>query len=372
MIKAYRYRIKDRSTRKTLVKMSRSVNFVWNFCNETQKTAVSRHQRWLTKFDFHGLLVGASQDIGLLSSTLRQVAYTYEKSRRQHKKSWLRWRSSSGKLRRLGWIPFAGSVKVNDDNVTFMGHVFRIWQDRTPVGKLKTGSFSEDARGRWYVNLVYEQDPIVTCRVPVLKAVGIDLGLKDVVTTSYGRKIPAQKTLRKYEEAFGRAQRYSKKRLARKIHAKIRNIRNDFNHKLSTDLVFQYNFIAVGNVSALTLPRQMKKSAYDVSWSSLRNYLRYKASASGGEFIEVNEAYTTQDCSSCSARCGPKGLTGLAVREWKCGECGTVHDRDVNAAKNILRLGYQTRTVMQQTHHLTEASSVTQVPSSHEGSDAIP
>lgn len=353
VFKAYKFRIKDKTSKKKLLAMSQSVNFVWNFCNESQKTAVSQHKRWLNKFDFQLLLKGAHEDVGLLASTLRQVAYTYEKSRCQRKKPWLRWRSSTGKRRSLGWIPFYGGISIDDGNVTYMGNTFRIWQSRTPVGKLKSGSFSEDAQGRWYVNLVYEQDPVVTCRRH--EEVGIDLGLKDIVTTSNDEKHEAQRMFRKLEDKLGRAQRANKKRQVRKIHAKIRNVRKDFNHKLSTDLVSRHGFIVVGNISALVLPKRMKKSAYDASWSQLRSYLRYKALASGSEFVEVNEAYTTQDCSQCSARCGPKGLAGLAVRGWKCENCGTVHDRDVNAARNILRLGYQARKVI--TSHLTEALS---------------
>lgn len=78
------------------------------------------------------------------------------------------------------------------------------------------------------------------------------------------------------------------------------------------------------------------KAVSDAGWSSFRNMLRYKAIGHGAEYVEADERYTTQTCSACGARSGPKGRKGLDVREWDCSECGTVHDRDVNAAINIL------------------------------------
>jgi transposase len=81
---------------------------------------------------------------------------------------------------------------------------------------------------------------------------------------------------------------------------------------------------------------------YDAFWGSTKLFLEYKAKKLGGRFKLVPEAYTTQDCSSCKTRCGPRGLEGLKVREWQCTACGALHDRDVNSAKNILRLGHQT------------------------------
>jgi len=81
------------------------------------------------------------------------------------------------------------------------------------------------------------------------------------------------------------------------------------------------------------------KSVLDAGWSTLRTMLRYKCAFAGVTFAEVNEAFSTQACSVCSARSGPKGIAGLGIRAWTCGDCGTVHDRDVNAAKNILAAG---------------------------------
>ena len=74
-------------------------------------------------------------------------------------------------------------------------------------------------------------------------------------------------------------------------------------------------------------------------WSAFRTMLRYKCDFAGATFAEVNEAFSTQTCSACNVRSGPKGIAGLGIRAWSCSDCGTVHDRNVNAAKNILAAG---------------------------------
>ena len=120
------------------------------------------------------------------------------------------------------------------------------------------------------------------------------------------------------------------------------NFCND-TQKYALDLVRRFDYIAVGNVSASKLAKtRMAKSVYDASWSSFRDKLRYKAIAHGATFEEVNESGSTQSCSACGSKDSttrPKGIAGLRIREWTCSRCGVVHDRDTNAALNILRCG---------------------------------
>jgi len=120
------------------------------------------------------------------------------------------------------------------------------------------------------------------------------------------------------------------------------NFCND-TQKYALDLVRRFDYIAVGNVSASKLAKtRMAKSVYDASWSSFRDKLRYKAIAHGATFEEVNESGSTQSCSACGSKDSttrPKGIAGLRIREWTCSGCGVVHDRDTNAALNILRCG---------------------------------
>ncbi|MDX1656495.1 MAG: transposase [Candidatus Competibacteraceae bacterium] len=133
-----------------------------------------------------------------------------------------------------------------------------------------------------------------------------------------------------------------RKRQIRTIHAKIRNRRKDRLHKESTALVKDNELIVIGNLSASRLAKTpMAKSVLDAGWWMLKTLLCYKAIARKVVFVEVSEAGTTRTCCRCGASGGPQGREGLGVREWMCGACGAVHDRDVNAALNILRLGHQ-------------------------------
>lgn len=101
-----------------------------------------------------------------------------------------------------------------------------------------------------------------------------------------------------------------------------------------------YDTIFVGNVNASALAKTPHaKSVHDASWSAFRTMLRYKCDFAGATFAEVDEAFSTQTCSVCDLRSGPKGIAGLGIRVWTCCECGMVHDRNVNAARIMLAAG---------------------------------
>jgi transposase len=118
-------------------------------------------------------------------------------------------------------------------------------------------------------------------------------------------------------------------------------------HRFSTMLVRRYGQIFIGNVSAPKLARtRMAKSVLDAGWGILRTQLEYKCQQAAREFQVVDERYTTQVCGNCGARAGPKGVGQLVVRRWECVGCGTVHDRDVNAARNILAVGLRSQASM--------------------------
>src|SRR5262249_21324753 len=123
------------------------------------------------------------------------------------------------------------------------------------------------------------------------------------------------------------------------LAAKIANQRRHFLHVLSHGIVQRYGEIYVADVSPKT---RMAKSVGDAGWSMLRNMLSYKSIATGGVMRAVSERYSSQACSACGVipAGSPKGLGALGVRQWRCDECGTVHDRDVNAARNILLPGW--------------------------------
>jgi putative transposase len=118
--------------------------------------------------------------------------------------------------------------------------------------------------------------------------------------------------------------------------------RKDFLHKLSTRLLKTHGALFVGNVNAGALAKtRQAKSVLDAGWSAFRTMLLYKCADAGVWFAEVDEAFSTQTCSVCNSRAGPKGRKDLGIRGWQCTVCEAVHDRNVNAAHNILAAGHR-------------------------------
>lgn len=227
-------------------------------------------------------------------------------------------------------------MSIKNGQIRFAGLNIGFW-DSYGLSKfeLRGGSFSQDSRGRWYLNVVVEVEAKPSAGTA---SVGIDLGLKECAVASDGQRIEGR-FYRKLEPALAVAQRACKKQRVKAIHAKIANQRKDTLQKFSTKLVAENAAVFVGNVSSSKLVKtKMAKSTLDAGWAMFKTMLEYKCTNAGIVFEEVNESYSTQTCSQCGSIEGPKGLAGLGVREWTC-ECGAVHDRDTNAAKNILAKG---------------------------------
>ena len=340
--KTLKVRVKDKHA-PLLREMARSVNTVWNYLNELSARSIKERGKFLTAFDMHRYTVGASKELGLHSHTPQAVAKEYVTRRRQFKKARLNWRVSNRQSPKysLGWVPInTGAASWKNGQVYHNGHYFGVWDSYGLAGyKFRSASFNEDSRGRWYFNVVVEVEAKPTAGT---SAVGIDLGLKQCAVTSDGQRIEGR-FYRKLEKKLGIAQRAGKKKRARAIHAKIRNQRKDMLHKFSTALVEGNAAIFVGNVSSAKMVKtKMAKSTLDAGWAGLKTMLEYKSHQAGVVFEVVNEAYSTQACSCCGviSANSPKGRAGLGIREWTCVDCGSSHDRDINAAKNILAAGH--------------------------------
>jgi len=325
-----------------LNRQARAVNFVWNYCNELSGKAWRDHRRWLSKFELSGYTAFSSQELDLHGHTIQRVCHAFAQARDLKKRAQIRWRGRKS----LGWVPFnSGKVTFDGAQLKFRGVKYcpMHFSQRLTAGiKIGAGSFNRDGRGRWYVNLPVEIEATERASSDV---VGIDLGLKSLVTLSDGETILAPRFYRASEESHATAQRAKKTKRARNIARNVANRRKDFLHKASRRIVDKHGTIVVGGVSVKRIAKtNMAKSVKDASWSTLKKMLSYKALMHGGRMIEVNEAYTSQSCHCCGSlpHSRPKGIAGLRIREWTCDDCGTVHDRDVNAARNILRIGLDT------------------------------
>jgi transposase len=335
----FRYRVKDATSGKRLDAMTRAVNQVWNYCGGIQNDSRRLNRRWPSSFDLIKLTSGSSKELGLHSDTVQAVCKQFAVSRDKAKRK-PRWRVSLGAKRSLGWVPFQCDrpLKIEGDAVIFLGKKYRLWLSRPIPADIRSGSFSQDVGGRWFLNLVCRVDADRPCGAG---EVGIDLGLKDLATLSTGEVIGNPRHLRKSASRLARAQRAGRKAQARAINRKIAAQRRHSLHTLSSRLAADNRLIVAGDVNASALVRtKMAKSVLDAGWSTLRQMLSYKtAMRRGAQFVETNERMSTQTCSGCGVVGGPKGLKGLRVRHWECSSCGVSHDRDVNAALNILVSG---------------------------------
>jgi len=345
VILTYRYRLKDNSAKKTLRRHAFACNQVWNYSNAYQRDIEARYRagapkrKWPSHFDLQKLTKGTSKELGIHAQTVGSVCEQFAKSRDKARHS-LRFRASSGARRALGWIPFQKqSRQIEGNSIWYLGKRFRWFGNKKrPLPETaKGGCFVEDALGRWWV--CFHVEVVADC-LRARGEIGIDLGLKTVATLSNGMKVENLRHTRTWAQRLAIAQRARNKRRIKAIHARIANARKDHLHKVSCRLARDNALIAVGDVNSSRLAKtRMAKSVLDAGWAMFRSQLRYKASRHGAVYLDIDEKFTTQICCKCGSIAGPKGYAGLNEREWICDGCGASHDRDVNSAINILRLG---------------------------------
>ncbi|MDU8999498.1 RNA-guided endonuclease TnpB family protein [Streptomyces mirabilis] len=225
-----------------------------------------------------------------------------------------------------------------------------VWSRPLPEGvSPSTVTVSQDAAGRWFVSMLCD-DPGVKPLPARGNAVGIDAGLEHLLTLSTGEKIANPRHERRDRAALAREQR----RLARKekgsanrararlkvarIHARIADRRRDTLHKLTTRLVRENQMIVIEDLTVRNMVKshRLARSISDAAWSEFRSMLEYKAQWYGREVIAVDRWFpSSRLCSACGTL---REAMPLNVRTWTC-DCGTTHDRDVNAAHNLLAAG---------------------------------
>lgn len=342
----HKNRLKGKRTKRKLRCYAWACNQVWNFCVQTQRTVQRAWKdglspKWPSQYDLQKLTSGVSKDLGIHAQTIQCVCEQFVKSRNQHKKC-PKFRKSGGSKRSLGWVPFQQqSRQITESSVTYLGDTFRFFgaKKRPLPETAKGGCFVEDARGHWWVCFHVEVEDL--SQAPDI-AVGIDLGLKTQATLSTGKKYEAPRIYRAWEDKLRIAQRANDHDRVKAINAKIKNCRHDDRHKWTTEVASKFRVIYVGDVASSRLAKtKMAKSVYDVSWFASKQALLYKASRRGGKCEEVDERFSSQICSHCGVIPpeSPKGIADLGIREWRCSNCGTLHDRDVNSAKNHLAVG---------------------------------
>jgi putative transposase len=320
------------------------VNQIWNFANATSCKAArpfAGKPKWLTAFDLDKLTAGASKCFERIGSeTIQRVNAEYATRRQQFKLSRLNWRVSKGAKRSLGWVPFkAMQLKRKGKSLRFSGKALRVFERELLDGvRWKCGCFAQDSVGDWWLCLPIAVEASQSSAPK--PEVGIDLGVEHIATTSDGDKLCPGHFYRNIEQKIANAQRRGHKRQAKRLHRTAARRRKEALHRFSTKIVKEYQNIVIGDVSSRKLVKtRMAKSVLDAGWGILKTQLRYKGQQAGRRVSIVNERNTTRECNDCKALTGPAGIDMLDVRTWVCSACGVAHDRDVNAARNMLSAG---------------------------------
>ena len=253
-----------------------------------------------------------------------------------------------------------GSIALENGHIKLpkVGWV-RVKAHRQTRGFIKNATISMTPTGKYFVSILCETE--IAPLPKTNSSVGIDLGLSDFAILSTGEKIGNRRFLNQLSRELTKEQKilsrralsakkegrklsdsknYQKQRIkVAKIHEKIANMRRDFLHKLSTNLVKNHDIVCIEDLSSKNLMknRKLAKSIGDVSWSEFVRMLEYKANWYGKKVFKISRWYpSSQICSDCGFSSGKKPLS---MRNWTCTNCGSHHDRDINASINILNEG---------------------------------
>ena len=248
-----------------------------------------------------------------------------------------------------------GSVKFSSNNRYISipkCQRIRIKMHRLFEGNIKSITVSRTTDNKYYMSLLVETE--IKPLEPSKKMIGLDLGIKDLIVDSNGKKYKNHKYLTKSQEKLAKEQRKlshmvkgsnnrNKQRIKiARLHKKIQNQRNDYLHKLSKRIIDENQVIALEDLKVKDMEQNNKlaRNISDASWSRLVSMLIYKANWYGRKVIKVPSNYpSSQLCSICGYQ---NSITkDLAIRKWTCPKCGSIHDRDINAAKNILSKGIE-------------------------------
>ena len=315
------------------------------FQQDKQLTALKQEFPWLKEADSTSL-----------QSSLQDLDTAYQnffrRVKRGEKSGYPRFKSKHSHRQSYKSKCVGTNIKVLDNAVQLpkLGKV-KCRISKAVKGRILSATISRNPSGKYFVSVCCTDVKIE--QLPTTGAVtGLDMGIKSFAVDADGNEYANHKYLAKSEKKLARLQRQlsrktkgsNRREKARikvaRLHEHISNQRKDQLHKLSTELLRKYDIICIENLSPKNMVKNhaLAKAVSDASWGEFRRQLEYKAEWYGKKIVVIDRFYpSSQLCSACGTQWS--GTKDLSVREWTCPNCGTVHDRDCNAAKNILNEG---------------------------------